>query len=81
MKYFPLVVDGSCTWPRLAGDGQGRVLVALTVGELEELAFATSDPAVRLRLAAAIGLLDVDRAGAVLDHHRAMISLASGGSK
>jgi hypothetical protein len=41
--------------------GEGRVLVAFTVGELEELAMATSDHRVAGRLACAIGLIDEER--------------------
>lgn len=57
---------------RLAHDGQGRVLVALTAAELEELAFATSSPDVRQRLACAVGLLDAERERAIMEHHRSL---------
>jgi hypothetical protein len=49
--------------------GTGRVLIAFTLDEMEELAFATASDAVRLRLATAIGLLDHRRQRIVLDHH------------
>ena len=41
--------------------GEGRVIVAFTPAELEELALATSDPNVSDRLLCALGLLDPDR--------------------
>lgn len=41
--------------------GEGRVTVSLSVDELEELALSTTDPAVRRRLACAVGLIDAQR--------------------
>lgn len=41
--------------------GEGRVLVAFLLDELEELALATSDSNVSDRLLCALGLLDADR--------------------
>jgi uncharacterized protein (UPF0147 family) len=58
---------------RLVHDGQGRILVAFTIEELEELALATSSDDIRLRLASAIGLLDDARAENVRAHHRALL--------
>lgn len=47
--------------------GEGKVIVSFSVDELEELACATSDPAVRRRLVCALSLLDSDRAKRVDD--------------
>lgn len=46
--------------------GEGRVAVQLTADELEELAFATSNPIVRARLLCALDLIDHDRAARVV---------------
>jgi hypothetical protein len=41
--------------------GEGRVVVAFTVAELEELALASPNHNVASRLACALGLLDAER--------------------
>lgn len=45
--------------------GEGKVVVSFSLDELEELAFATGNAAVRRRLVCAIGLLDGERADLV----------------
>lgn len=45
--------------------GEGRVIVAFTADELEEMAWATTDANVADRLLCALGLLDADREKAV----------------
>lgn len=46
--------------------GEGKVLVAFSVDELEELAYASPNARVAHRLACALGLLDEEREQAVL---------------
>lgn len=47
--------------------GEGRVVVAFSADELEDLVCAAPDPRVARRLACALGLLDPDRERAVLE--------------
>ena len=46
--------------------GEGRVVVAFSADELEELAYAAPSKRVAMRLACALGLLDDEREQAVL---------------
>lgn len=59
---LPPSVQAFASDARMLHTGEARVAVGLTLGELEELALATSNPDVRKRLILAVGLLDDTRA-------------------